>query len=913
MRTMGFARARVALAGLACALAPLAHGEDGPVPTYVEKIEVTGSHITRVEGESALPVTVITRQEIDRTGATTAMELLQYVSANASVGSVSLATAIGLTNGPPTFGAQTANLRGLQGGRTLVLVNGKRLNNFAGEVSGVEGQNLAVIPFSAIERVEVLRDGASAVYGSDAIAGVINFILRSDYRGAEATVWLGAPTRSGGGQQEVYSASIGLGDLSVDRYNAFFSAHYNDQHNLLQRDRDFSRGVYRPGLGLIGLSSNAFPANVTTGSIGQIAGGAACAGFPYASVFLPNINTTFCYFDPSTAPGVEGIPDTKNTNLFVSGKFQLNNSWQLYGTGLYSKEDTRVVIQPAPISNVFTYGPNNDIPATVTVSPGTPFYPTAAAIAAGVNGEALNVRYRSVLTGNRDTTDTNEGYQWVGGVKGSFDTAAIGSWDADLSYSYSSGKVKEVVNDGFPLYSRLLPLLNSGQVNLFGPNSDAIAQQVRDTNFSGETFRGSSTSQGAQGRMSGEIWQMAAGPLALALGAEYRRERIEQEYNPVLSTGDISGYGSAYQGVNASRDDTALFAELNIPLAKTLEVNLAIRTDNYSDFGRTNNPKISLRWQPGRDFLLRGSYGTGFLPPTLYELFVPQQRGLSIEGLSDPMRCPVTNDTGFDCNTQFPVLSGGNPLLQPEKSENTTLGFMWEPGSAFSTSFDYFRIHLKNIVSGGIPTGIILGDLDRYGYLVTRGPPDPVYPDLPGRITSIQEINLNIGSTHVEGWDVEAHYRWPRMAWGRLRFDISGTYYLRYDQQNLDGSYSGLIANQSTSAFAGELPRWKHYASFTWDSGPWSATLAQTYQSSYIDSRPNGDGDLRRASSMSLFDLQGQYTGYKNLTLTLGCKNIFDTNPPQTNQMALFQGGFDAEYYDARARFVYFSVRYAFK
>ncbi|HUL56194.1 MAG TPA: TonB-dependent receptor plug domain-containing protein, partial [Usitatibacter sp.] len=245
-RSMGCASVAIAFAMTACIpYAVRAQANQAAKPEYTEKIEVTGSHLKRADGEGALPLTVISREEIERTGATTAMELLQYVSANASVGSVSLAVAIGLTNGPSTYGAQTANLRGLQGGRTLVLINGKRLDNFPGEVSGVEGQNLAVIPFSAIERVEVLRDGASAVYGSDAIAGVINFILRSDYRGAEATVWLGAPTRSGGGQQEVYSASMGFGDLSVDRYNAFFSAHYNDQHNLLQRDRDFSRGVYR--------------------------------------------------------------------------------------------------------------------------------------------------------------------------------------------------------------------------------------------------------------------------------------------------------------------------------------------------------------------------------------------------------------------------------------------------------------------------------------------------------------------------------------------------------------------------------------------------------------------------------------------------------------------------------------------
>src|SRR5690242_7656728 len=449
-------------------------------PQAKERIEVTGSNIKRVEGESALPVTVISREEIDKSGATNAVELLALIGANASAGSVLATSTIGAT----TFSAQTANLRGLTGGRTLVLINGKRVNGFAGEVNGVQGVNLSVIPFAAIERVEVLKDGASAVYGSDAIAGVINFIVRSDYRGAEATVWAGTPTRSGGGKQEKYSAAAGFGDLNTQRFNVFVSGSFENQHNLLQKDRSFSNTSERPDLGLIGVSSNTFPGNITTGGIGQVAGEHNCTG-PYATFFPELEGANRCYFDPSGAPGVESIPDTKDTNFFGSVKLQLTNNWQAYGTALYSKDENHFIIQPVPISNLFNYGPNGDIPATITVKPGSPFYPTDLATAAGVNGKPLNVRYRAVLNGNRDTTDTNEGYQLVGGLKGSW-----GNWDADISGTYAQGKVKEVLNGGFPLYSLALPLLNSGTVNLFGPNTDAIAQQVAATNFNGETFHG---------------------------------------------------------------------------------------------------------------------------------------------------------------------------------------------------------------------------------------------------------------------------------------------------------------------------------------------------------------------------------------------------------------------------------------
>ncbi len=252
----------------------------------------------------------------------------------------------------------------------------------------------------------------------------------------------------------------------------------------------------------------------------------------------------------------------------------------------------------------------------------------------------------------------------------------------------------------------------------------------------------------------------------------------------MLRTGDVSGYGGSFNDTHASRDDTALYAELNIPLLKTLEANVAIRTDNYSDFGRTNNPKGSLRWQPSKELLLRASYGTGFLAPSLYQLFSPQVSGLTAPGVTDPVRCPVTHDTGFDCTTQFTTITGGNAALKPEQSENVTAGFVFEPTNALSLSADYFKIRLRDVITTGIPYPTILGDLEQFGNLVTRGPATPDFPNLPGRITAIQQTNINLGSLHIEGWDLEAHYKWPRMSWGRLRFDIAGTYYTRNDAQN---------------------------------------------------------------------------------------------------------------------------------
>ena len=876
-----------------------------------ERIEVTGSNIKRVEGESALPVTVISRDEIDKSGATNPIELLNLISANNSLGNVTLTSVIGAA----TNSAQTASLRGLQGNRTLVLINGKRVNNFAGETQGVSGVNLAVIPFSAIERVEVLKDGASAVYGSDAVAGVINFILRSDFRGAEASVFYGKPTRSGGGDEDKYTATIGFGDLDKNRYNVFASASFDHQHALDQKDRNFSNDStiqFLRNLGGFAGSSNTFPGRITTGGIGMPFNTRPDCGAPWNIFPPPDLVPVLganCFFDPARMPGVNSIGDDQNLNVFVQGKLQLSSNWQAYAHSLYSRDKDHYIIQPVPISNLFLYGPNGDIPATVTIQPTSPFYPHAAAQAAGVDGRPLNVRYRAFESGMRDTTDTNTGYQVIGGVKGT----VADRWDSDWSYSYSEGKLANHTNGGFPMYSRILPLLNGGTVNLFAPNTPAIQQQLRDTSFVGDVTVGKASTAAFNGKISGDLYEMRTGAVAGAVGVDLRKEKLDEDPSAAYVAGDITGYGGNARPVHADRNVKAAYAELNIPLLRQLELNAAVRTDDYSDFGRTTNPKLSLRFQPTRNVLLRTSYGKGFLAPTLYQLFTPQISGVSATGQTDIIRCPVTHDTGFDCNTQFPIIFGGNPNLQPETSEQFTFGIVVEPTDALSLGADFFKIRLSNAITNGLPVATILADPVQFAHLINRGPVDPAFPNLPGRITGINQTFINLGATHIEGIDVDLHYRWPRMSWGRLHAAVNGTYYRRYDFQNLDGSYTGFVSDAFGSPVVGVIPRWKHYASLTWDSGPWSATVANTYQSSYRDWQTDFNNNERVVSSMSLWDAQGSYSGLRNFVFTVGVKNLMDTNPPATNQQNTFQVGYDPSYYDARARFVYVQVRYALK
>ncbi len=874
-----------------------AYAQNAPTQAQADiKVEVTGSNIKRVEGEGALPVTVITRAEIDKTGATNAMELLQLISSNNSAGNTSFSNVIGAT----TFSNQTASLRGLGGQRTLILIDGKRMSPTGGAISAAEGVNLSTIPFSAIERVEVLKDGASAIYGSDAIAGVINFIMRSDYQGAEAFVQYGTPTRSGGGDQWIGSGTVGFGDLSKDRYNALMSLSYSRQNSLDGNTRDFAKTSYLPWIGVFGFSSNTFPGNITTGGIG-VQGPCVTPNFRDPPILGPG-----CLYDPSSQNGVQIIPDDKLWNFMASGKFQINRDWQAYATALYSRDETRFVIQPTPISELFSAGnfaPNGQI----LLQPGSPFYPHDLASAAGVDGQPLNVRYRCVECGFRDTTDTNENGQITFGVKGAWK-----DWDWDASGFYSQSKAHERVNNGFVFYSQILPLLNSGTVNLFGPNTGSTLQALQATKYVGTTFEGEAKQYGANLKTSGEIFKLPAGMAALAVGAEYRREELDQTPSAALASGDLTGYGGNIGAVNQSRDIYAAYAELNVPILKTVEGNVAVRYDHYSDFGSTTNPKVSLRWQPTSTFLMRTSYGTGFLAPSLYELYEPHVQSVSATGQKDPTRCPTTANAS-DCAAQFAVTQGGNPNLGPERSYQVTIGGVWEPVQGGSVSLDYFKLNLSNAISTGPSTQTILGNLSNFGSYVTRGPVQPQFPNIPGPITNIQQTFVNLGNVHMEGIDGTFTYHTPTSWLGNFVFNLNGTYYIRYDGQATDGSYVGGVSNAYGANGLGIIPRYKQYASLTWNTGPWSTTVANTFQTSYIDFGLDYFYNQRRVGSLSLWDLQASYTGFKNLKLTLGVKNLFDTNPPVSNVQGTFIFGFDSSYYDPRARFVYGSVSYSFK
>ncbi|HKW80019.1 MAG TPA: TonB-dependent receptor, partial [Casimicrobiaceae bacterium] len=351
--------------------------------------------------------------------------------------------------------------------------------------------------------------------------------------------------------------------------------------------------------------------------------------------------------------------------------------------------------------------------------------------------------------------------------------------------------------------------------------------------------------------------------------------------------------------------------ELVIPIVKTLEGNVQVRYDHYSDFGSTTNPKFSLRWQPNQSFLIRGSYGEGFRAPALADLFQPPFRAVTNNAFSDPLRCPTTGEV-TDCNLQFNSLRGGNPVLKPEKSKQYNVGVVWEPITQASVEVDYFNIKITDVITA-ISADQIFADFNLFApSQIIRGPIDPAFPNLPGPITFVVENTVNAGKQDVSGYDLDLRFRQPTK-WGRFKAELTGTYLDHYKQTDLATGALVDFVGQS-AAPQGAITRWRHYATLGWDYGPWNVTAAQTYQTGYTEvvAQPDGTFIPRGVGSYEFYDLSGTYTGFKNVKLQAGVRNVFDRAPPASAGTGTFQVGYDASYGDPRGRLFYGTITVMF-
>ena len=889
----------------------------------VERVEITGSAIKRIDAESALPIQIISREEIARSGVVNTEQLLQSLSAISSQGGISTTTGAGSS----TYGRATVSVRGLGDARTLVLVNGRRLAAFAG--GGGAAVNVNTIPLAAIDRVELLKDGASSIYGSDAVAGVVNFILSKNFTGVDIGLSTGKPSRSGGGGNDKFTLVGGLGNLSTDSFNITFSASIEKEKELKAADREFAKtGNVSPFIvaGATGLGNIEGAIDPVTGVRAPGFGNSPGRGYgnPLAAAdrcgdinMFKNPTPTskglpFCAFDSSRFVAL--LPDREASSFTLNGAFRISDALELFGDALYAKSDVTQRIQPSPVRRSFLvtdalFASQGVVPALL-LRPTNPAYATAAAYLtangqASIVGQTLAVTSRVFDFGLRTTRDKAEQSRFVLGGRGT-----IVGQDYELAFSSNESKTAGSVIDGFfsqVAYARIVNSPTSDYNPFTLTQSAAFNAQLPAARYDGPTLNATSKSQVADAKIGGDIFALPGGQAQYAAGLQLRNEKYVTRPSDALGTGDIAGLGGSVPPVDRARKVTAGYAEVNLPVLKGLDFGVAGRADRYDDVGNSTTYKVSGRYQPIKPVLVRAGYSTGFRAPTLTDLWTPQALGTS-ETFTDPL----TRQT----NLQVNALSGGNPALKPEKSKQFSLGLVLQPFDDFSIGIDYFDVKITDAINSPSAQEVVSGFRSgnpTYARAVTLAPS--------GDIDSIEVVTVNSGDVKAQGFDIDARYR-LKLGGDRLDFALVGTYFTKYDETSPGGTISRKVATIVDengdpvlgANTGGVILRWKHTLSATYSMGPFAATLKQNFTTRYETGLRQIDGERNWIGAQSLYDLNVSWTGIQNLRVNLGVRNLLDKNPagvfvPVSNQ---FQAGYDVTQYDARGRYVYLSAGYKF-
>ncbi|WP_426105568.1 TonB-dependent receptor [Massilia sp. TSP1-1-2] len=866
--------------GAVLAAAPALARQDAAAP--MQRVEITGSSIKRLAAQTSLPITSIRAEDFAKQGLSTAQEVLATIPMNQSGEGASQSV------GEGTGGRATADLRGLGGDKTLVLLNGRRLANHPFFADSVD---LNIIPVAALDRVEVLRDGASAIYGTDAIGGVINFITKRSYTGRGVTVEAFVPEGRGGGDEQRINITGGWGDLNTDGWNLLAVADYHRQSALVATDRAFSSTGVQPQHGVVQTSGTPFPANFYS-DLG-ISGNPSFAGgcLPPGSVPSTDPGNNTCRFDYTRY--IDNIPLTQQESFLgrFTKKFGPDHTANL--EYMHTRSTNASKVAPPPLAGI-------GMMMFVT----SPFYPGRGITpaVAGLTGEPLDISWRPLVTGQREQLDVSLSERILASLEGSFY-----GWDYNTGLTHSVGRARSAFTGGYVIDERMIEGVGAGILNPFGEQTAAGTAFLQNSLLLGRFLNAKVNSSALDFKASRDLMTMAGGPLGFAIGGEVRHDKAVYLVNRTLAgQASSSGYADA-QDQRGSRTIQALFAEVNVPLIKDLEINLAGRYDHYSDVGGNFNPKVALRWQLSPRVLMRGSYNQGFRAPTLYDIYGPQTTTNTAEPWDDPVLCPngtavAGANPNLVCNQQQNIRSGGSLNVEPETSRTYSAGIVLEPTRALTLSADYWDILLKDQINE-LAEQTIFGDYQKYQSLY-------VYNATRTRLDYVLANTMNLGEIRTRGLDLSLLYRLPRAPWGNLTLTVDGTYVDKYDYQNERGG----PFTQNAGRYADENPvfRWRHNASIAWNQAPWTMTLTNRYLSGYDDQNGVDPEFEQRVDAYSTWTLSGTYSGNKDIDVTAGIKNLFDEDPPYTNQTTRFQQGYDPRYTDPLGRTFYVRATYKF-
>lgn len=841
----------------------------------VERISITGSRIARTELVGTAPVTVLDRAQIDASGAVDIASLLQQIPA---ANGASLSTNRAFSNG-----IATVALRGLSAKNTLVLVNGRRLSTV--NPKGVVDLNN--IPFAAIERVEVLQDGASAIYGADAIAGVVNIIMKSDYEGLKIQLETGESSR-GDAQRNIVDMTFGL---NFDKGNFLISANRTNQKTYFMSERRVTATPDRRSYGGVDLRDPIpeHSAVVTHPDGEQMVikpGSERINSWDDMELFdWTNDEHMQNYWQYMTAG-----PDIQRDSMWASGSYELSDTTTAYFEYGYTHAENQGKNQIQSPLDIWDEG--------IAVSANNIFNPFGEDVRVG---RAL---WETTSTGTRHYIDnkTND-RRYTLGVNGE-----LGNWDWDISYTsekfdsinlateVSASRLAAAAGDSDVCEAR-----NDGcvSIDLFGRRGTMTPEMAGYISEQGTVLN-----EGLMNtwmlNLSGAAFELPAGEVYIAVGAELREEDASTNVSRIYEAGDtVFGGGAADTFTPEPREIKEVYAEAIVPvlsdvfLAKNLELDFAVRYSDYSDFGSTTNPKVGLKWRPIEEVLVRGSWSEGFRAPGLSELYAGQSRGYDA-GVQDPCR----NDdwaTLPGCAQQNPTpvtgawtIGGGEPSIQPETSESITAGIVWTPDyiDGFSITVDYFNIKKDNLIFSPSANEVI-NDVANGG-----GVYDPalVMRHADGSINAIRATLSNVGQQEISGMDYSASYILPTTSMG----DFSAFWGASNLQKYVDAGQQRLGRYFQES---GSWTEWRHTFRANWSLDNIKVSYNSNYTGSVTQEEnswayPEGSEHLKELDPYFVHNIQGAYTFDSfDTTVTVGIDNFTDEEPAPV--MGDYRNGFD--------------------
>jgi len=898
----------LAFGGAAVLTALPAAAQQAPQQQQLERVEVTGSMIRRSQTETALPVTTISTEDLKKAGVTTAEQAMSFIAENQS--QTNSTNSVGESNG----GASFADLRALGPERTLVLLNGQRIvnNPYTGEAV-----DLNTIPTVAIQRIEVLRDGASAIYGTDAIAGVINIITRKEYEGISVAAQGNWPQASGG---ESYGASIlgGFGSLDQQGWNIFGGFNYNEQKVLRAVDRGFASTGLILDKGIARTSGTSFPGNYSQSATGVATNPTLPGCAPTTSVLVPDVfGPNSCRYDFTQS--IDLIGAQTQWSFYGRGTLALGTSNQLFAEYFIANNELTTTIAPTPLTGLA-------MPATNPYYPGkgiTPITDSALDTTA-----PISVGWRMVPAGGRQQKVENTTDRAMLGL-----TGEGAGWSYNATGYYSGAELKQNFTDGYVsspgIRAGMAGTGGAPWLNPFGPQTAEGTAYITANKILGQVQAIDGDIWGVNANAQKEIFKTSDLAVVMAVGAEYRREEVNYTNNFALIRQAASSGLELAEDSSGSRNVTALMAEFNMPFLKTMELGLAVRWDDYSDVGSNVSPKVSYRWQAMNNLLFRASYNQGFRAPTLYDIYDPKSITFTEGSYDDPVLCPngvavPGADPSRDCGQQFQSQQGGNQALKPETSDSWSLGLVFDLARNVSMSVDYWNTKINETVDV-IPEQSIFGDPSKYAsyyvrcsqltpaqqvaLIATCGGQNAVDP-----LAFIVQTNQNLGSIKASGLDFSFQARTAGSEFGTFGLSMQGTYMLNWEQQLENGGpYFDAVGNYS-SELGFPVARWRHVIMANWSYGAWGVNLFNRLSSSYFDQNATEFGppyDDNKVGAASVWDLTGTWQGFKGMTVTAGVLNLFNERPPFSNQGDTFQTGYDPRFSSPLGR--QFIVRLAYE